>query len=215
MKVVFISTSIAIVWCMRYHSLVRRTYDKDQDTFRHYILVGVSFTLALLFHDRFTFREESFDTAIGVLRARYVCSRCSPGSPGSIRSHRRCKAVQPVGWVRGPVEVIQAVRQPSAETLSEKREKPALRKSIWACQLPLGEKWRAEVLPQKRNEVRRKEGSAGKRNGVCREQESGMKFGGSKAELPPKSHHPDEVRCKWGRSLPRAGKRNEVRRQQG
>lgn len=42
---------------MRVHPLVRRTYDKDQDTFRHYILVAVSFVLALLFHDHFTFRE--------------------------------------------------------------------------------------------------------------------------------------------------------------
>ncbi|XP_026656583.1 ER lumen protein-retaining receptor A-like isoform X2 [Phoenix dactylifera] len=57
MKVVFISSSVAIVWCMRYHPLTRRTYDKDLDTFRHYILVGVSIILALLFHDRFTFRE--------------------------------------------------------------------------------------------------------------------------------------------------------------
>ncbi|XP_010916687.1 ER lumen protein-retaining receptor A [Elaeis guineensis] len=57
MKVVFISSSVAIVWCMRYHPLMRRTYDKDLDTFRHFILVGVSFILALLFHDRSTFRE--------------------------------------------------------------------------------------------------------------------------------------------------------------
>ncbi|KAH0453506.1 hypothetical protein IEQ34_017830 [Dendrobium chrysotoxum] len=57
MKVVFISSSIAIVWCMRAHPLVRRTYDKELDTFRHYILVGGSFLLALIFHDEFTVRE--------------------------------------------------------------------------------------------------------------------------------------------------------------
>lgn len=57
MKVVFISSSIAIVWCMRGHPLVRRTYDKDLDTFRHYILVLGSFLLALIFHDEFTVRE--------------------------------------------------------------------------------------------------------------------------------------------------------------
>ncbi|KAJ3684867.1 hypothetical protein LUZ61_014031 [Rhynchospora tenuis] len=57
MKLVFISSSVAIVWCMRKHPLVRRTYDKDLDTFRHYILVAVSFVLALLFHDRFTIKE--------------------------------------------------------------------------------------------------------------------------------------------------------------
>ncbi|XP_065017740.1 ER lumen protein-retaining receptor A-like [Musa acuminata AAA Group] len=57
MKIVFISSSIAIVWCMRFHPVVRRTYDKEQDTFRHYLLVGVSLVLALLFHERFTIRE--------------------------------------------------------------------------------------------------------------------------------------------------------------
>ncbi|XP_020575913.1 ER lumen protein-retaining receptor A-like [Phalaenopsis equestris] len=57
MKVVFISSSIAIVWCMRAHPLVRRTYDKELDTFRHYILVGGSLVLAFIFHDEFTVRE--------------------------------------------------------------------------------------------------------------------------------------------------------------
>ncbi|URD96529.1 hypothetical protein MUK42_32131 [Musa troglodytarum] len=57
MKIVFISSSIAIVWCMRFHPVVRRTYDKEQDTFRHYLLVGVCLVLALLFHERFTIRE--------------------------------------------------------------------------------------------------------------------------------------------------------------
>ncbi|KAJ0971469.1 hypothetical protein J5N97_019428 [Dioscorea zingiberensis] len=57
MKVVFVTSSIAIVWCMRIHPLVRRTYDKEQDTFRHYFLVAGSFGLALLFNENFTFRE--------------------------------------------------------------------------------------------------------------------------------------------------------------
>lgn len=57
MKVVFISSSIAIVWCMRAHPLVRRTYDKDVDTFRHYFLVAGCLLLALIFHDGFTVLE--------------------------------------------------------------------------------------------------------------------------------------------------------------
>lgn len=57
MKVVFISSSISIVWCMRAHPLVQRTYDKDLDTFKHYILVGGSLLLAFIFHDEFTVRE--------------------------------------------------------------------------------------------------------------------------------------------------------------
>ncbi|CAL9084577.1 unnamed protein product [Musa textilis] len=57
MKIVFIASSLAIVWCMRSHPLVRRTYDKDQDTFRHYTLIGGSLLLALFFHGKFTIRE--------------------------------------------------------------------------------------------------------------------------------------------------------------
>uniref|UniRef100_A0A804QNU3 ER lumen protein-retaining receptor n=1 Tax=Zea mays TaxID=4577 RepID=A0A804QNU3_MAIZE len=54
---VFVASSAAIVWCMRRHPQVRRTYDKEQDTFRHAVLVAAAFLLALMFHDRFTFRE--------------------------------------------------------------------------------------------------------------------------------------------------------------
>ncbi|CAN6337010.1 unnamed protein product [Urochloa humidicola] len=57
MKVVFITSSAAIVWCMRRHPQVRRTYDKEQDTFRHVVLIGAAFLLALIFNERFTFRE--------------------------------------------------------------------------------------------------------------------------------------------------------------
>ncbi|CAN0853590.1 ER lumen protein-retaining receptor A [Linum grandiflorum] len=57
MKVVFIASSLAIVWCMRKHPLVRRSYDKDLDTFRHYFLVGGSFVLALVLHEKFTLQE--------------------------------------------------------------------------------------------------------------------------------------------------------------
>jgi ER lumen protein retaining receptor len=57
MKVVFITSSAAILWYMRRHPQVRRTYDKEQDTFRHTILVAAAFLLALIFNERFTFRE--------------------------------------------------------------------------------------------------------------------------------------------------------------
>lgn len=48
MKLFFIGTSIAIVWYMRYHKVVKLTYNKDEDTFKHYFLVLPSFVLALL-----------------------------------------------------------------------------------------------------------------------------------------------------------------------
>lgn len=57
MKLVFIGSSIAIVWCMRMHRVVRRTYDKELDTFRHYFLILASFVLALLVNEDFTLQE--------------------------------------------------------------------------------------------------------------------------------------------------------------
>ncbi|KAJ9179760.1 hypothetical protein P3X46_008092 [Hevea brasiliensis] len=53
MKLVFIGTSVAIVWYMRYHKVVKQTYSKDEDTFRHYILILLCFVLALLIHRSF------------------------------------------------------------------------------------------------------------------------------------------------------------------
>ncbi|GAA0162888.1 hypothetical protein Leryth_010355 [Lithospermum erythrorhizon] len=57
MKVVFIVSSLAIVWCMRFDRVVSRSYDRDLDTFRHYFLVGGSFVLALIVHEKFTIQE--------------------------------------------------------------------------------------------------------------------------------------------------------------
>lgn len=57
MKLIFLGTSFSIVWYMRYHKIVRRSYDKDQDTFRHYFLVLPCLILALLINQRFTFKE--------------------------------------------------------------------------------------------------------------------------------------------------------------
>ncbi|KAL5576984.1 hypothetical protein UlMin_018683 [Ulmus minor] len=57
MKVVFIGSSLAIVWCMRVHPVVRRTYDKELDTFRYHFLVAGCFVLALIVHEKFTIQE--------------------------------------------------------------------------------------------------------------------------------------------------------------
>ncbi|XP_052200770.1 ER lumen protein-retaining receptor A-like isoform X2 [Diospyros lotus] len=57
MKVVFIGSSLAIVWCMRWHRAVKRSYDRELDTFRHFFLVAASFVLALFVHEKFTFQE--------------------------------------------------------------------------------------------------------------------------------------------------------------
>ncbi|KAK8448648.1 hypothetical protein SEVIR_7G072000v4 [Setaria viridis] len=57
MKLIFLSSSFSIVWYMRRHKLVRRSYDKDHDTFRHQFLVLPCLILALLIHEQFTFKE--------------------------------------------------------------------------------------------------------------------------------------------------------------
>jgi hypothetical protein len=48
MKLVFLGTSCAIVYYMRYHRIIRLSYDKDQDTFRHWMLIAPSALLALV-----------------------------------------------------------------------------------------------------------------------------------------------------------------------
>ncbi|PON62434.1 ER lumen protein retaining receptor [Trema orientale] len=48
MKLIFIGTSVAIFWYMRYHKVVKQTYSKDQDSFRHYHLILGCFLMALL-----------------------------------------------------------------------------------------------------------------------------------------------------------------------
>ncbi|KAH0917619.1 hypothetical protein HID58_025279 [Brassica napus] len=57
MKLVFLGSSFSIVWYMRYHKAVHRTYDREQDTFRHWFLVLPCLVLALLIHEKFTFLE--------------------------------------------------------------------------------------------------------------------------------------------------------------
>ncbi|KAJ3701574.1 hypothetical protein LUZ61_005279 [Rhynchospora tenuis] len=57
MKLIFLGSSFSIVWYMRRHKVVRRSYDKDQDTFRHHFLVLPCIVLALLINERFSFRE--------------------------------------------------------------------------------------------------------------------------------------------------------------
>ncbi|KAK8703690.1 hypothetical protein V6N13_047339 [Hibiscus sabdariffa] len=57
MKLIFLGSSFSIVWYIRYHKIVRRSYDKDHDTFRHYLLMLPCLILALLINEKFTFKE--------------------------------------------------------------------------------------------------------------------------------------------------------------
>ncbi|XP_031114751.1 ER lumen protein-retaining receptor-like [Ipomoea triloba] len=57
MKLVFIGTSLSIVWYMKFHKVVKQTYSKDQDNFRHYFFIVPCFLLALLVNHEFTVME--------------------------------------------------------------------------------------------------------------------------------------------------------------
>eukprot|EP00245_Coleochaete_scutata_P007939 TRINITY_DN23769_c0_g1_i1.p1 TRINITY_DN23769_c0_g1~~TRINITY_DN23769_c0_g1_i1.p1 ORF type:complete len:216 (-),score=8.56 TRINITY_DN23769_c0_g1_i1:524-1171(-) len=57
MKIIFLATSFTIIWYMRYHKVVRHSYDKEQDTFRHFILIIPCAVLALLIHHDFSIVE--------------------------------------------------------------------------------------------------------------------------------------------------------------
>ncbi|KAL1807166.1 hypothetical protein ACET3Z_030234 [Daucus carota] len=57
MKIIFLGTSFSIVWYIRHNRIVRKSYDKDLDTFRHHFLLLTCFFLALVINERFTFIE--------------------------------------------------------------------------------------------------------------------------------------------------------------
>lgn len=54
MKIFFIGSSLAIIYYMRFHKVVRQTYDKNEDTFREWFLIGPSIVLALLINQQRT-----------------------------------------------------------------------------------------------------------------------------------------------------------------
>lgn len=60
MKLIFLGSSFSIVWYIRHHKIVRRSYDKEQDTFRHLFLILPCFLLALVINEKFTFKEVGF-----------------------------------------------------------------------------------------------------------------------------------------------------------
>lgn len=57
MKIIFLASSSAIVYLMRYDPVISSTYDRRQDTFRYLFLIVPCFILALLIHNVFRFTE--------------------------------------------------------------------------------------------------------------------------------------------------------------
>ena len=51
MKIVFLVTSFTICYLMRFHKVIKATYDREQDTFRHYFLVLPCLALAFFLHN--------------------------------------------------------------------------------------------------------------------------------------------------------------------
>lgn len=54
MKLVFLGTSLSIIYFMRFHPTVRATYDKEQDTFRSVFLLVPCAVLALIINQERT-----------------------------------------------------------------------------------------------------------------------------------------------------------------
>lgn len=57
MKLVFILSSVGVVYLMRYHKVVKLTYDREHDTFRTLFLLAPCALLALLVHERWGVME--------------------------------------------------------------------------------------------------------------------------------------------------------------
>ncbi|KAL6535062.1 endoplasmic reticulum retention protein [Orobanche minor] len=83
MKLIFLGSSLSIVWYIRRHKIVRRSYDKDQDTFRHYFLIIPCFLLALIINEKFTFRE----SYVGFFLVLGSC--CHPSSVGLAAKNKK------------------------------------------------------------------------------------------------------------------------------
>ncbi len=60
MKLVFLGTSLSIIYFMRFHPTIRASYDKEQDTFRSVFLLVPCAVLALIVNQERTAIEVSF-----------------------------------------------------------------------------------------------------------------------------------------------------------
>ena len=68
MKLVFLGSSATIIYYMRFHRVVRTTYDREQDTFRALFLIGPCIVLALLINQELSIIEV-------ILATRRYCSQ--------------------------------------------------------------------------------------------------------------------------------------------
>ena len=59
MKLVFLGSSLTIIYLMRFHPSIKFTYDKQQDTFRILFVLVPAAVLALLIHQDWSIIEVS------------------------------------------------------------------------------------------------------------------------------------------------------------
>lgn len=75
MKLVFLGTSFSIIYFMRFHRVVRNTYDKEQDTFRSIFIVVPCAVLALLINQERSVLEVCLPCSSwqGITRSQHSC----------------------------------------------------------------------------------------------------------------------------------------------
>ncbi len=54
MKLIFLASSFTIIYWMRFHKVIRVTYDREHDTFKYQFLVLPCFGLACILNSAFT-----------------------------------------------------------------------------------------------------------------------------------------------------------------
>lgn len=54
MKLIFLGSSFTIIYWMRFHKVIRVTYDREHDTFKYQFLILPCFALACILNNAFT-----------------------------------------------------------------------------------------------------------------------------------------------------------------
>ena len=91
MKLVFLGSSATIIYYMRFHRVVRTTYDRELDTFRAWVLIVPCLLLALVMNQGFTPIEVRGHLSCG------VCTLISKGYFGDTVHDPRAVTADPVG----------------------------------------------------------------------------------------------------------------------
>lgn len=91
MKIIFISTSVAIVYLMKFRQPYAKTYDAQRDTFRIEFLLVPCFVLALVWNEAFTIVEilwafSIFLEAVSILPQLVVVYRAAKEQTGRVEN---------------------------------------------------------------------------------------------------------------------------------